>query len=88
MENYKQDHLAYTVTSENKETVLEIIKHGDLHYWIYINGSLTDVMLPRNIAEDVIRDIRYSKNHLNLFNVLKFGNSMYNLKRIRNFLLI
>ena len=85
MENYEQKFLVQTMYSNDGDTVLEFIEHGDLHFWVYINGVLTDVMLQRASAGHHLSEFDYNNNHFELYNALRLGKSKYNQQRVRQF---
>ena len=77
MEGNPQEHLAHTI--ENDTDTLEFIRHQDLHYWIYINGQMTDARFPRHL--NLRESIRENKLYINI----SYGESQYNKKKITNF---
>ncbi len=60
------------------DTCIELIKHEDLHLWLYYNGQLTDVMLPRHIN-------MYDYSLDDIYEELNYGCSFYNETRVKDF---
>ena len=76
MNENPQEALCLTISSKND--TLEFIKHNDLHYWVYINGMMSDVRIPRHIADEAVRDFEHKGNYHKLYMTFVFGKSMYN----------
>lgn len=84
MEDNPQEALKLTISSRNN--TLEFIKHRDLHYYVYVNGMMTDVRIPRHIADEVVRDFDNDGNYSELYASFMFGKSNYNKGNVLNIL--
>ena len=71
-----QEHLHLTI--ESKKYTLEFIKHSGYYYYIYINGSLTDVTYPSH--QGMTKRMKRYK----IFKNLTYGKSEYNKKIIKS----
>ena len=75
------------LTIETDTDTLEFIEHQDLHFWLYVNGCMTDVKIPRHISREVIYNYRSDSNPKQLMDSLTFGISKYNKKRVQKILI-
>jgi len=71
------------------EYTIELIAHKDLHHYLYINGNLTDMLIPRNIVDNVsyeidcAQDLGKEEFEILLENII-YGKSEYNEKLLTN----
>lgn len=61
----------------------EFIEHADLHSYLYINGCMTDILLPRSMNN--FGTVNFPTNIKELFDIrehIRYGKSKYNQKLI------
>jgi len=73
MDNDQEKYgLCIRVKIQGVEYVLELIGHRDYHYWVYINGNLTDVRYPRH------KEFNKNMRRYKIYQNLTFGLNVYN----------
>lgn len=86
MDANPQEALHLTI-EDKKGNTIEFISHQDLHYWLYFNGVMLDVNLPRHVAEGIVREFKGNGKQAydKLISNLWFGKSKYNRKKVDKF---
>jgi len=82
----EQEYLANTIYIG--EYTIELIAHKDLHHYIYINGALTDMRIPRHIADNISYEIASAKDlgkqeYEILLENISYGKSKYNKRLLK-----
>ena len=77
MTDNPQEYLVLRI--DYKKHTLELIKHQDHHYHIYLNGVHTDAVFPRHI--DFHKNMKRYKIYKNII----YGKSGYNKEKITKF---